>query len=45
MADELGISVRGLSFEEAKRNMEAALTDRIVSLLRGTGDVSPKSAA
>jgi len=45
VAEELGMRVRGTSFEEAKKNMEAALADRIVSLLRQTGEISPKSAA
>jgi len=45
VAEELGIRVRGLSFEDVKKHMEAALADRIVSLLRETGEVSPKSAA
>ena len=45
VAEELGMRVRGISFEEAKKNMEAALADRIVSLLRQTGEASPKSAA
>ena len=45
VAEELGIRVRGLSFEEVKKNMEAALAERIVSLLRQTGEASPKSVA
>jgi predicted RNase H-like HicB family nuclease len=45
IADDLGIRVRASSFEEAKKNMEAALADRIVALLRRMGEGSPKSAA
>jgi hypothetical protein len=45
VAEQLNIRVRGLSFEEAKKKMEAALADRIVSLLRETGEASAQSAA
>ena len=30
VAEELGIRVRGLSFEDVKKHMEAALADRVV---------------
>jgi hypothetical protein len=43
-ADQLDIRTRGCSFEDAKRNMEATLADRISSLLDGLGRGSGRSS-
>ena len=44
-ADQLGIRTRGFSFEDAKRNMEAALAQCIRSMLDQEGGAGRKSVA
>jgi len=45
VAETWGLTVRGSSFEEAKKNMELALARRIETLLAHSGEVKPESAA
>lgn len=45
VADGLGITVQGGSFEEAKRSMEAALNEYVQSLVRKPYTLSHKTAA
>ena len=44
-ADELGITVRGYSFEDAKREMEAALAEHIRLVLNQKEGAGRKSVA
>ena len=45
VADGLNIAVDGGSFEEAKRNMEAALNDYVQSLVRKPHPAKDRTAA